>query len=128
MSGLLVGRDGRFFGMKITAVLDSGPGKPLFIAFRAQRAEWFAPDDRVADPDGWVRDLDEGSISGELALHYTDPDKHRAAVAQALAWQADPPARLNGVASLQDQFLGMGDLDTAVAIGIRMSDDAQDRP
>src|ERR1035438_2894150 len=80
MADLMVHREAVFHQVIIRAVLDSGPGKPLFVSFKAKDAEWFSPEDSAASPDGWVRDFDAGTVQGELELFFSEEDEHVRAV------------------------------------------------
>jgi len=126
MSDLMVNREGIFHGVIIRMVFDSGPGKPLHVSFRAQTAEWFSPNDTNADPDGWVRDLDAGSVEGEMEIRFADEDVRKSALEQLAQWQESPPSRLTGLSSLQHQYVGFIDRDTKTGVGVKMMADEQD--
>ena len=124
MSDLLVKREGLFHGVSIRMVFDSGPGKPLHVAFRARDAEWFAPDQPGATADGWVRDFDPGSVEGELEFGFATEQGRQDALEQLTVWQETPPERLTGVSSLLHQYVGFVDCDTKIGVGVKMDMDS----
>jgi len=127
MGELAVRRDGAFYGVTIRAVLDSGATAPLYVAIRAQRVEWHAPDDPLAGSDGWVRTAASDAVEGELELFFTRDKVHARALAQLAGWQADPPSKLVGVSSIDEQYVGLIDQDQGVGIGIKLTDAEQER-
>lgn len=124
----MVVNDGLFHGVRIRAVLASEVGKPIFVAFFAENAEWFNPDDKHAGADGWVRDFDDGSISGELQLHFSEVSAHENALTQLHHWQECPPADLLGLCSLLHQYVGFIDREGKTSVGIKLSAEQQDQP
>ncbi len=127
MGELAVRRDGALYGVTIRAVLDSGATAPLFVAIRAQRVEWHDPGDPAADPDGWVRTAAPSALEAELELYFTRDKVHARALAQLAKWQADPPARLVGVSSIEEQYVGLIDQEGGNGIGIKLTDAEQTR-
>ena len=128
MGDLLVHHEAVLHGVWIRGVLDGGPGTPVYVAYGARQAEWFSPDDPAADDDGWVRGLDENSITGELELCFTSEAARERALAQLHRWQQQPPPRLDGVCSLLYQYVGLIDRDSGVSVGVKMSCEDQDQP
>jgi hypothetical protein len=127
MGELLVRRDGAFYGVRIRAVLDSGATAPLYVAIRAERVEWLDPSDPSAGPGGWVRSVAPEAVEAELELYFTRDKVHARALAQLERWQADPPPRLVGVSSIEEQYVGLIDQEQGSGIGIKLTDAEQDR-
>ena len=128
MGELLVKREAIFHGVSISAVKDSGPGETLSVAIKAEQAEWFAPEEDGAEPDGGLRGFDADTVQGELEFCFERERDHAHAVEQLQTWQQQQPPRLTGIASLRYQYVGLIDRDSSVSIGVKMSAEAQDRP
>jgi hypothetical protein len=127
MGDLLIRRDGAFYGVTIRAVLDSGATAPLYVAIRAERVEWRNPSDPAAGPDGWVRTASPSAVEAELELYFTRDKVHARALEQLAQWQADPPPRLVGVSSIEEQYVGLIDQALGNGVGIKLTDPEQDR-
>jgi hypothetical protein len=127
MGDLLVRRDGAFYGVTIRAVLDSGATAPLYVAIRAERVEWHDPSDATAGADGWVRSVAPKAVEAEIELYFTRDKVHARALEQLARWQADPPPRLVGVSSIEEQYVGLIDQEQGNGIGIKLTDPEQDR-
>lgn len=127
MGKLDVRRDGAFYGVTIRAVLDSGPMAPLYVAIRSQRVEWKDPGDPAAAADGWVRSSAPSAVDAELELYFTRDKVHARAIEQLARWQADPPPRLVGVSSIDEQYVGLIDQQDGVGIGIQVTETEQRR-
>jgi hypothetical protein len=127
MGDLLIRRDGAFYGVTIRAVLDSGTTAPLYVAIRAERVEWRDPSDTAAGPDGWVRTASPAAVEAELELYFTRDKVHARALEQLAQWQADPPPRLVGVSSIEEQYVGLIDQELGNGVGIKLTDPEQDR-
>lgn len=127
MGELAVRRDGALYGVTIRAVLDSGATAPLFVAIRAERVEWLDPGDPAAEADGWVRTSAPSAVDAELELYFTRDKVHARALAQLAQWQADPPPRLVGVSSIEEQYVGLIDQAQGSGIGIKLTDADQTR-
>ncbi len=127
MGDLLIRRDGAFYGVTIRAVLDSGATAPLYVAIRAERVEWHDQDDPAAGTDGWVRTASPSGVEAELELYFTRDKVHARALAQLAEWQADPPPRLVGVSSIEEQYVGLIDQALGNGVGIKLTDPKQDR-
>jgi hypothetical protein len=127
MGELAVRRDGAFYGVTIRAVLDSGATAPLYVAIRAERVEWHDPSDPVAGADGWIRTAAKDAVEAELELYFTRDKVHARALEQLARWQADPPPKLVGVSSIDEQYVGLIDQEQGNGIGIKLTDSAQER-
>lgn len=127
MGELAVRRDGALYGVTIRAVLDSGATAPLYVAIRAQRVEWLDPGDPAAESDGWVRTTAPSALDAELELYFTRDKVHSRALDQLARWQADPPPRLVGVSSIDEQYVGLIDQEQGTGIGIKLTDAEQSR-
>jgi len=127
MGELFVRRDGAFYGVTIRAVLDPGATAPLFVAIRAERVEWHDPRNPACGPQGWVRSDAPDAVEGELELYFTRDKVHARALAQLERWQADPPPRLIGVSSTEEQYVGLIDQEQGNGVGIKLTDPEQDR-
>ena len=127
MGELSVRRDGAFYGVTIRAVLDSGATAPLYVAIRGQRVEWHDLSDPAADPDGWVRSSAADAVEAELELYFTRDKVHARAVEQLARWQSDPPPKLVGVSSIDEQYVGLIDQGQGNGIGIKLTEERQER-
>ena len=127
MGELAVRRDGAFYGVTIRAVLDSGATAPLYVAIRAERVEWHDPTDPAAGADGWVRSTEKGAVEAELELYFTRDKVHARALDQLAKWQADPPPKLVGVSSIDEQYVGLIDQGQGNGIGMELTDERQER-
>jgi hypothetical protein len=127
MGELLVRRDGAFYGVTIRAVLDSGATAPLYVAIRAERVEWQDPSDPSAGRDGWVRSTAVDAVEAELELYFTREKVHARALEQLARWQSDPPPKLVGVSSIEEQDVGLIDQAEGNGIGIKLTDSEQER-
>ena len=127
MGELAVRRDGAFYGVKIRAVLDSGATAPLYVAIRAERVEWQDPNDPSAGPGGWIRSTAKDAVEAELELYFTRDKVHARAVEQLAKWQADPPPKLVGVSSIEEQYVGLIDQEEGNGIGIKLTEERQER-
>ena len=127
MGELSVRRDGAFYGVTIRAVLDSGATAPLYVAIRSERVEWHDPGDPAAGPDGWVRSTHPAAVDAELELYFTRDKVHARALEQLAKWQADPPPKLVGVSSIEEQYVGLIDQEAGNGIGIKLTDADQAR-
>ena len=127
MGELAVRRDGAFYGVTIRAILDSGATAPLYVAIRAERVEWHDPTDPAASADGWVRTTDKAAVEAELELYFTRDKVHARALDQLAKWQADPPPKLVGVSSIDEQYVGLIDQDAGNGIGLKLTDERQER-
>jgi hypothetical protein len=127
MGELAVRRDGAFYGVTIRAVLDSGATAPLYVAILAERVEWRDPGDPNAGTDGWIRSEAPSAVDAELELYFTRDKVHARALEQLAKWQADPPPRLVGVSSVEEQYVGLIDQELGTGIGIKLTDAEQDR-
>ena len=125
MGDLRVTRDGAFYGVTIRGVLESGAGEPLYVAIRAQRAEWCDPAHPAAGPGGWIRS--EAVTEAELELRFTREKVHERAVAQLELWRAEAPPNLVGVSSVVQQYVGLIDQDSGNGVGIQHTEERQDR-
>jgi hypothetical protein len=127
MGELAVRRDGAFYGVTIRAVLDSGATAPLFVAIRAERVEWRDPSDPSAGTDGWIRSVAPKAVEAELELYFTRDKVHARALEQLAKWQVDPPPRLVGVSSIEEQYVGLIDQEDGTGIGIKLTEERQER-
>ena len=127
MGELAVRRDGAFYGVTIRAVLDSGSEAPLYVAIRAERVEWQDPSDPAAGPSGLVRSVAPDAVEAELELYFTRDKVHARALDQLAQWQADPPATLVGVSSVEEQYVGLIDQAQGNGIGIKLTEERQSR-
>lgn len=122
---LRVTRDGALYGVTIRGVLESGAGEPLYVAIRAQRAEWCDPEHPAAGPGGWVRA--EATTDAEIELRFTREKVHERALAQLERWRAELPPNLVGVSSVAQQYVGLIDQDAGNGVGIQHTGERQDR-
>jgi hypothetical protein len=127
MGELSVRRDGAFYGVTIRAVLDSGATAPLYVAIRGERVEWHDPGDSDAGSDGWVRSTQPSAVEAELELYFTRDKVHARALDQLAKWQSDPPPKLVGVSSIEEQYVGLIDQESGNGIGIKLTDADQAR-
>ena len=97
------------------------------MAIRAERVEWHDPSDPAAGADGWVRSTASDAVEAELELYFTRDKVHARALDQLHGWQATPPPKLVGVSSIDEQYVGLIDQEHGNGIGLKLTDERQER-
>jgi hypothetical protein len=125
---LMVMRDARFEGVRLTAVEVSGQDG-LLISYVAEQGAWFDPDDGQADDDGWIREV--GDIDGEMMVVIEDGPHYRYCQQLAAYWLEDQVV-LRAAADLASQAVMLFNpasfgTDQPEAISIRMPAEDLDR-
>lgn len=125
----MVAREARFQDCRVTDVVEELPGVCFRVAFRAERARWFAPAEAGADPDGWLRGI--SNVTAELRA-ICDADRHGVLLERARRWR-DEGTVLTGFSDLESQAIGLYVADASPRgpedyLVIRMNPEEMDRP
>jgi hypothetical protein len=108
-----------FRGATIKAFADFGPQEPLVIILAASSIEWMQPDHEDANERGWVSSNEQGI--GEFTLEFLDNENHQNAIVQLRAWINEPPQNLIALNSVEQNYIGILDVDSKVSIGRSVS-------
>ena len=74
-----------------------------------------------------MRSTHPAAVEAELELYFTRDKVHARALEQLAKWQADPPPKLVGVSSIEEQYVGLIDQAEGNGIGIKLTDADQAR-